>query len=192
MSYESDHPIMDYFYPDPSKYKILNDRQIIEQLINNFNPVGIETKPLLGLLGFAKQNSSNPVIGLLKTEIPKFHDTKNGFALNHPTYGYIGLEKKGNDAIVRSVGANEKGKGYGKKLYEYAINEANSRGLNFKSDANVTDEAMNVYKSLEKKGYKFKYNPDVNRVFDLSQPEQKEIWSTESNNPLHAVVELIK
>ena len=45
-------------------------------------------------------------------------------------------------------------------MYKSAISNANSKGLKFTSDSSVSEEALNVYKSLEKEGYKFKYNLD--------------------------------
>lgn len=47
-----------------------------------------------------------------------------------------------------------RGKGKGKELYQALIDEAKSRGLRVFSDSTVEKPAVNVYKSLEKGGYK--------------------------------------
>ena len=47
-----------------------------------------------------------------------------------------------------------RGKGKGKELYQALIDEAKARGLRVFSDSTVEKPAVNVYKSLEKKGYK--------------------------------------
>lgn len=49
-----------------------------------------------------------------------------------------------------------RGKGKGKELYQALIDEANARGLRVFSDSTVEKPAVNVYKSLEKGGYKLK------------------------------------
>ena len=47
-----------------------------------------------------------------------------------------------------------RGKGKGKELYQALIDEAQARGLRVFSDSTVEKPAVNVYKSLEKGGYK--------------------------------------
>jgi predicted GNAT family acetyltransferase len=47
-----------------------------------------------------------------------------------------------------------RGKGKGKELYQALIDEAQTRGLRVFSDSTVEKPAVNVYKSLEKGGYK--------------------------------------
>jgi predicted GNAT family acetyltransferase len=49
-----------------------------------------------------------------------------------------------------------RGKGKGKELYQSLIDEAEARGLRVFSDSAVEKQAVNVYKSLEKGGYKLK------------------------------------
>jgi ribosomal protein S18 acetylase RimI-like enzyme len=49
-----------------------------------------------------------------------------------------------------------RGKGKGKELYQALIDEAKARGLRVFSDSTVEKPAVNVYKSLEKGGYKLR------------------------------------
>lgn len=49
-------------------------------------------------------------------------------------------------------------KGYGVKAYEYWINKALSAGKEFRSDQEVSTDAQNIYKALEKRGYKVEKN----------------------------------
>jgi GNAT superfamily N-acetyltransferase len=49
-----------------------------------------------------------------------------------------------------------RGKGKGKELYQSLIDEAQARGLRVFSDSTVEKPAVNVYKSLEKGGYKLR------------------------------------
>jgi hypothetical protein len=49
-----------------------------------------------------------------------------------------------------------RGKGKGKELYQSLIDDAQARGLRVFSDSAVEKQAVNVYKSLEKSGYKLK------------------------------------
>jgi GNAT superfamily N-acetyltransferase len=49
-----------------------------------------------------------------------------------------------------------RGKGKGKELYQSLIDEAQARGLRVFSDSTVERPAVNVYKSLEKGGYKLR------------------------------------
>jgi GNAT superfamily N-acetyltransferase len=49
-----------------------------------------------------------------------------------------------------------RGKGKGKELYQALIDEAKARGLRVFSDSTVEKQAVNVYKSLEKGGYKLR------------------------------------
>jgi GNAT superfamily N-acetyltransferase len=49
-----------------------------------------------------------------------------------------------------------RGKGRGKELYQSLIDEAQARGLRVFSDSTVEKPAVNVYKSLEKGGYKLR------------------------------------
>jgi predicted GNAT family acetyltransferase len=49
-----------------------------------------------------------------------------------------------------------RGKGKGKELYQALIDEAKARGLRIFSDSTVEKPAVNVYKSLEKGGYKLR------------------------------------
>jgi len=50
----------------------------------------------------------------------------------------------------------QRGKGFGKGLYEALINEASNRGLRVFSDSTVEKPAVNVYKSLGRSGYEIK------------------------------------
>jgi hypothetical protein len=49
-----------------------------------------------------------------------------------------------------------RGQGKGKELYQSLIDDAQARGLKVFSDSAVEKQAVNVYKSLEKNGYKLK------------------------------------
>lgn len=75
----------------------------------------------------------------------------------------VGMAKKGDRAIVIDAKVKNQGQGLGKDLYRKAIETAQKKGLKFESDDVVSQSAMNVYKSLEKEGYKFKFNPDVEK-----------------------------
>ncbi|HLX55350.1 MAG TPA: GNAT family N-acetyltransferase, partial [Aquella sp.] len=121
----------------------------------------------------------------------------NMFGVTHNSTGSVmptnslGMMKQGNNARVinAKVGLEDRGKGIGKELYKTAIEQANAKGLNFVSDTNVSDAAMNVYKALEKEGYKFKFDPNMKRVkFDHDGNTYKG-W--ESSNGESPVVELI-
>jgi GNAT superfamily N-acetyltransferase len=94
-----------------------------------------------------------------------------------------------NETTARVIDAKVlfKGQGLGKRLYKAAIDEAMKRGLNFESDETVSESAMRVYKSLEKEGYQFEYNPNVTEI--VRDDGQK---ATQSLNPDEAVIKLIK
>lgn len=65
-----------------------------------------------------------------------------------------------NTYQVVSVGvpADMQGQGIAKAMYKQAIADAVSDNKRFISDKSVSEEALQVYKSLEKDGYVFKYN----------------------------------
>lgn len=103
--------------------------------------------------------------------------------------GYIqAIKDKGIAKISVSL-VDHKGIGHGKKLYKELIKEAQKRGLGVQSDGSITDEAMRVYKSLEKEGYKFEFNKDVSKFTE--EFEMELTGHTQSNNPLEPVVKLI-
>jgi ribosomal protein S18 acetylase RimI-like enzyme len=60
-----------------------------------------------------------------------------------------------------SVDGKYKGRGYGKKLYIEAINHALNKGLKYVSDSTLSEDAMRVYRSLEKMGYRFEEETDL-------------------------------
>lgn len=92
----------------------------------------------------------------------------------------------GKIAQVALSTTEEKGTGIGKLLYKSAIDEAINKKYKFVSDVNVSQEAMNVYKSLEKEGYQFKYNENVRE--ELNKAGKKTIVSNDET----PVVELVK
>ena len=59
------------------------------------------------------------------------------------------------------IHSEHKGKGYGKKLYKAIIKYAQEKGLKVISDDTLSEDAMRVYRSLQKEGYVFKENKDL-------------------------------
>jgi len=107
---------------------------------------------------------------------------KNTFIPNNS----VGMAKKGNRAIVINSKVEETGQGLGKDLYRKAINLSKEKGLQFESDDVVSQSALNLYKSLEKEGYKFEYNPNIQKITrEDGQVAYKSI------NDDHPVVKLI-
>lgn len=100
----------------------------------------------------------------------------------------LDMKKQGDVARVMNsaVGKEFRGQGFGKQLYKSAIDEALKRGLKFESDSLVSHDAMNIYKSLEKEGYKFEYNPDL-----LEKEEGQKYDSVGSADMESPVVKLI-
>ncbi len=76
----------------------------------------------------------------------------------------VGMAKRGDRAIVIDSKVESPGQGLGKDLYRKAIETSQKKGLQFESDDVVSESAMNVYKSLEKEGYKFKYNSNIEKI----------------------------
>ncbi len=99
----------------------------------------------------------------------------------------LGMIKEGKNARVISSAVDEKnrGMGIGKELYKEAMRDAEKKGLGFESDSVVSDDAMRVYKSLEKEGYKFEYNPHV----ETKTIDGKQV--TQSLNQTDPVIKLI-
>lgn len=125
------------------------------------------------------------------------YDVGNMFGVSHnssntvlPTNN-LGMIKEGNKARVinSKVGLDQRGKGIGKALYKAAIEDSLKKGLQFESDSIVSNNALNVYKALEKEGYKFKFNPKVKET--LMDHEGNTYKGLESLDELSPVVELI-
>ncbi len=97
-------------------------------------------------------------------EYPNFADKVGNFTLEDEK-GRIVVSRFNNTATVAKSDVAEefRGQGYGKQMYRAAIEEAEKRGLNFQSGMSVSDDALRVYKSLEKEGYRFDYNKNVER-----------------------------
>lgn len=66
--------------------------------------------------------------------------------------------------ILSQLTPDNRGKGIGKNLYKAAIAEAEKRKLKFVSDESVSDDALRVYKALEKEGYVFEYNKNIKKI----------------------------
>ena len=66
------------------------------------------------------------------------------------------LRVRWTEALGTSLGTGD-----AKNAYKRAIQFAQENGLQFVSDDSVTESAMRVYKSLEKEGFTFEFNPNV-------------------------------
>lgn len=96
--------------------------------------------------------------------------------------------KKDSVMVINTrVSPELRGQGIGKRMYVAAINDALSKGLRFTSDTSVSADALRVYKSLEKDGYKFKYNIDDNTRRELNKGNTEQLIN-DSRIPL---VELV-
>lgn len=95
----------------------------------------------------------------------------------------ISLSNRGDGrATVINAFVEEKGIGAGKALYKEAIREAENKGLLFESDEVVSQSALNVYKSLEKEGYQFSYNKEIEEF--MRDDGQKAFRSLEDDTPI--------
>jgi len=64
---------------------------------------------------------------------------------------------------IKNINVDHKiqGKGVGTDIYKEAFNDAKSRGLDLSSDFTVSEDALGLYKKLEKEGYDVWFNPNV-------------------------------
>jgi len=172
------------------------------------NPESIEdlrqflpnTTPYRNLLNKAHSSIGNieknkAKIPFEKYDIGPSHDSMFGVAHNSgntvlPT-NYVRMKGTGNKARVISsnVEPSMRGKGIGKEMYKEAIDDAIKKGLQFESDSIVSHDALNVYKALEKEGYKFKFNPNVKEhLVEHNGNHYKGLASFDEESP---IVELI-
>jgi hypothetical protein len=138
-----------------------------------------------------KENATKEKIPFEKYDVGNlFGVSRNTSDTVMPTNN-LGMIKEGNKArVINSVvGLNDRGKGIGKSLYKEAIEDAHKKGLKFESDSIVSDDALRVYKSLEKEGYKFKYNPNVEKT--LMKHEGNNYHGLKSTDGESPVVKLI-
>lgn len=143
-----------------------------------------------------KRQSKIPKI---KTEVVTNTISPNQFYIKSE-FGSIDLIKHGQEVKVEGVGVyssvfkkgskieteNPRGKGYGKALYKAAIEYAESKGLKFVSDQKVSPEAMRVYESLEKLGYRFKKNPTT--YLETKSPREREHYSVTNAKPVFELI----
>ncbi|WP_187971132.1 hypothetical protein [Aquibium microcysteis] len=91
--------------------------------------------------------------------VQKWSDGEVGVFLKDDSGGpaSINLKVKGDTLSVMWSTADERlrGQGIGSKMYDLAIEYALANGLKFASDTEVSPLAARVYKSMEKRGYKF-------------------------------------
>lgn len=105
-----------------------------EQIKSDLNQFDIREELEGDTITYANIKNSNGGIKLVNYK-------KNGLRIS-----WVGLSK------------DSRGKGLAKELYKAAIEYADSKGKKLYSDTDITDEAMRVYKSLEREGYQFKRN----------------------------------
>jgi predicted GNAT family acetyltransferase len=99
--------------------------------------------------------------------------------------------KNGVSKVINSyVEPGLRGQGIAKAMYKMAILDAESKGLKFKSDNSISDKALNVYRSLEKEGYVFKYNTE-NAKTEVAYPENPTEKRNQIINKYESVVELV-
>lgn len=172
------------------------------------NPESIEdlrqflpnTAPYRNLINEAHQSISNVDKNMSKIPFEKYdigepHNSMFGVGHNSsntvlPT-NYVRMKGTGDTARVISsnVEPSLRGKGIGKAMYKEAIDDALKKGLKFESDSIVSNDALNVYKALEKEGYKFKFNPKVKEhLVEHNGNHYKGVSTLDEESP---VVELI-
>jgi predicted GNAT family acetyltransferase len=110
----------------------------------------------LDILGKAQRNVEKSNINVQLNQGSNFLSAKSEFG---QVGGTIRQPDRLSDTPYLQINYAEvekasRGKGKGKELYQALIDEAQTRGLRVFSDSTVEKPAVNVYKSLEKGGYK--------------------------------------
>lgn len=75
------------------------------------------------------------------------------------------IEKDGIHVFSSAINQENRGKGYGKKMYEALIEEANKRGVDLHSYHHLDQDSLHVWQSLAKK-YNVEQNPKAKVYFD--------------------------
>lgn len=121
------------------------------------------------------------------------HINKFGITIARSKHGEITFSNLSSEhpRIVKSEIKKEyRGKGYGKKLYKNAIDYYFKQGKKIISDDILSQDAMRVYRSLIKEGYKFKENETVFEKLSVKDKEKK--YASKDEKPIFELISIPK
>lgn len=124
-----------------------------------------------------------------KHKIEVKHDEKKNWLSAHHPAGQVGGKIKDNALHITYADLNEKerGKGYGKSMYQALIDHAHSKGMKVYSDATVEMPAVHVYNSLAKHGYDVKRLPGGGELEPSEDVPHGAYYGKGSNSPVFEV-----
>lgn len=124
-----------------------------------------------------------------KTKIEVRHDEKKNWLSAHHPAGQVGGKVKDNALHITYADLDEKerGKGYGKSMYQALIDHAHSKGMKVFSDATVEMPAVHVYNSLTKHGYDVKRLPGGGELGPSEDVPHGAYYGKGSNSPVFEI-----
>ena len=125
-----------------------------------------------------------------KSKIEVKHDEKKNWLAAHHFAGQVGGKIKDNALHIThsELEEKERGKGYGKSMYQALIDHAHSKGLKVYSDATVEMPAVHVYNSLTKNGYDVKRLPGGGELTPDEDVPMGAYYGKGSNSPVFEVM----